>query len=205
MMKKFILGAGGGGRTALSILERNNIDNIFFIDDNTEKTEVNECQVLSTIKNHNFKINSTNEYIISFGCCHMKERNRLYNELKDYVSFYNAIDKSCIIDRTVTIGNGNIICAHTIAYPNSIIGNNCFICVNTTIDHDVVLGNNVYCSPGVNIAGGAQIGNNVFLGTNCTILPNIKIDDNAFIGAGSMVNKNINQNEKIVGNPCRKI
>ena len=28
MMKKFILGAGGGGRTALSILERNNIDNI---------------------------------------------------------------------------------------------------------------------------------------------------------------------------------
>ena len=207
-MRCIIIGAGGGGRTVLSILERNSsphISGICFLDDNKVKKTINNCEVIDSLKNHTF-MHQHCKYIISFGTTCMKIRNELFINLKcKGIQFFNAIDKSAIIDRTASIGEGCIIAGNSVLNPNSKIGNNCFLCVNTTIDHDTQLGNNVYCSPGVNIAGAAKIGNNVFLGTNCTILPNINIGDNAIIGAGTVVIRDVKPKQKVVGNPARLI
>mgnify|MGYP006107247059 CR=1 FL=1 len=205
-MKCIIIGAGGGGRTVLSILERNSCPpgDICFLDDNKVKKTINNCEVIDSLKNHVFEKNY--KYIISFGTTCMKLRDELFINLKcKGIQIFNAIDKSAIVDRTASIGEGCIIAGNSVLNPNSKIGNNCFLCVNTTIDHDTQLGNNVYCSPGVNIAGAAKIGNNVFLGTNCTILPNINIGDNAIIGAGTVVIRDVKTKQKIVGNPARLI
>jgi acetyltransferase EpsM len=208
---KFIIGAGGGGRTVLSILERNskNMENkrdICFLDDNKVNKIINNYEVMDSLKNHVFEKNLNDKYIISFGTTCMKIRAELFIELKSKrIQFFNAIDKSVIVDRTAIIGEGCIIAGNSVLNPNSKIGNNCFLCVNTTLDHDAQLGNNVYCSPGVNIAGAVKIGNNVFLGTNCTILPNINIGDNAIIGAGTVVIRDVKTKQKVVGNPARLI
>tara|TARA_R110002074_G_scaffold402193_1_gene604387 strand:+ start:3147 stop:3776 length:630 start_codon:yes stop_codon:yes gene_type:complete len=208
---RIIIGAGGGGRTVISILERSNKTNnsiendIFFLDDNGINEKINNYRIIDGL-NYSFEKNLTNEYIISFGTTCMKLRNELFIVLKRKgISFFNAIDPSVIFDRTATIGEGCIIAGNSVLNPNSKIGNNCFLCVNTTVDHDAVLGDNVYCSPGVNIAGAVKIGNNVFLGTNCTILPNINIGDNVIIGAGTVVIHNVEADQKVVGNPSRRI
>lgn len=50
-----------------------------------------------------------------------------------------------------------------------------------------------------------KVGNNVFIGCNTTILPNIKIGNNVIIAAGSLVNKDIEDNVIVGGNPAKVI
>lgn len=52
--------------------------------------------------------------------------------------------------------------------------------------------------------GKVKIGNNVFIGANSTILPNTKIGNNVIIGANSLVNKDIEDNSVVAGNPAKK-
>ncbi|WP_319204576.1 DapH/DapD/GlmU-related protein [uncultured Ilyobacter sp.] len=52
---------------------------------------------------------------------------------------------------------------------------------------------------------GAYIEENVKIGANVTTLPGIKIGKNALIGSGTLVSKDVNENDVVVGNPCKKI
>ena len=55
------------------------------------------------------------------------------------------------------------------------------------------------------IGGKIIIGNNVWIGANCVILKNIKIGDNSVIGAGTVINKDVQENEIVVGNQQRVV
>ena len=76
--------------------------------------------------------------------------------------------------------------------------------VNTsaTIDHDVVVSEGCHIMGGSYIAGRVKIGRYSTIGSNATIFPDITIGDNCFIGAGSVVNKNVENNKVVFGNPA---
>lgn len=84
----------------------------------------------------------------------------------------------------------------------------------------IEIGNNVTLAPRVHILahdastkhalgytkiGKVKIGDNVFVGANTTILPNVKIGNNVIIGANSLVNKSIDDNCVVAGNPAKVI
>lgn len=88
-------------------------------------------------------------------------------------------------------------------------GNNVSVASDVTfVTHDVVdkvLNNidntityNYKCAP-------IEIGNNVFIGCNVIILPNVKIGNNVIIAAGSVVNKDVDDNTIVGGNPAKEI
>ena len=198
---KVILGAGGLGRTVLGILESNDVKDVVLLDDNSTG-EVNGYEVKGKVKDLE-KIEDR-EVLVAFGSTYMLAREKLFKELSEE-KFFNAIHKSCCIDRTAKIGKGNILGANCILNPNAEIGDNNVFCVSVSVDHDCKLGNNIYLSPGVNIAGAVEISDNVFIGTNATILPGKKIGKNSVIGAGCVVTKDVGENVTVVGVPGKEI
>lgn len=64
------------------------------------------------------------------------------------------------------------------------------------MDYDTFF--NYNCAP-------IEVGNNVFIGCNTIILPNVKIGNNVIIAAGSIVNKDVEDNTIVGGNPAKKI
>jgi len=77
----------------------------------------------------------------------------------------------------------------------TIIGNNCNISQGVTIGIS-----GIEDSRGVPI-----IGNNVYIGANAVVAGKIKIEDNVLVGACSLVNKDVFENEVVIGVPAVSI
>ena len=73
------------------------------------------------------------------------------------------------------------------------------------IAHNVTIGQNCAIAGQVGISGSVSIGNNVMIGGRAGIKQHRKIGDNVQIGAGSGVMHSIPSNQRVAGNPARKL
>jgi acetyltransferase EpsM len=209
-----ILGSGGGGRTAASILEAAMSHQpalqrpLGFLDDADQRPEINGYPVWGPV-NRAFDGSLWKDrpaFIIAFGSLHLSARRRIFHELhSSQRQLFNAIHPRAEIDRTARLGLGNIIAANCVIHPNAEVGSNCFLCVAVTIDHDDRIGNNVYFSPGVHLAGAVEIDNDVFIGSGAVVLPSVRIGRGAIIGAGAVVKHDVAPGQTVVGVPARPI
>ncbi len=117
----------------------------------------------------------------------------------------SIISEHTIIDSTAEIGWGLQAMPGSLLHSYSKLGNACILNSNSTIDHDCLIGNGVHIMGSAAIAGGVEIGNYVSIGTNATVLPHIKIGDGAYIGAGAIVNKDVEKNTIVIGNPAKAL
>jgi acetyltransferase EpsM len=215
MMAGFvILGSGGGGRTAASIIEACSAElghlrpGIVFLDDADKSPYVNEYPVIGPVSRALDDASLPDEagFIVAFGSTCLPARERAFRMLQTKGRhIINVIHPHAIIDRWATIGVGNIIAANCVIHPNAKLGNNCFLCVAATVDHDAEIGDNVYLSPGVHLAGGAILEDNVFVGTSAAVLPGVRVGKGAIIGAGAVVIGDVAAAETVVGVPARPI
>ncbi len=209
-----ILGSGGGGRTAASILEAWAWERgqfppaIEFLDDADSRPQVNGYPLVGPVARA-FDPAAWPEdagFVVAFGSMNLPARERVFKELvAKGRRVINAIHPRSVIDRWASVGVGNIIAANCVIHPNSKLGNNCFLCVAATIDHDNEIGDNVYLSPGAHLAGGVILGNNVFVGTNAAVLPGVRVGQGAIIGAGAAVIADVDAGATVVGVPARHI
>lgn len=162
-----ILGSGGGGRTAASIIEARFFEQgqiqpkIAFLDDVDKRMFVNGYPVIGPVSKALDDVDWPvgTGFIVAFGSTHLAAREHVFNLLQANGSrVINAVHPRATIDRWASLGVGNIIAANCVIHPNVKLGNNCFLCVAATIDHDDEIGDNVYLSPGVHLAGGGHLG-----------------------------------------------
>ena len=73
------------------------------------------------------------------------------------------------------------------------------------IAHNVTIGQNCAIAGQVGISGSVNIGNNVMIGGQVGIKQHRKIGDNVQIAAGSGVTLSIPSNQRVAGNPARKL
>ena len=79
-----------------------------------------------------------------------------------------------------------------------------------TVNTNAKIGRNCNLSKGCTIGaefrgerkGSPTIGNNVWVGANSTIVGNIKIGNNVLIAPNTFVNKDVESNSIVFGNPC---
>ena len=76
---------------------------------------------------------------------------------------------------------------------------------STLIGHNVQIGKFSYIHAGVVASGGCTIGDHCWIGTNATVLEKRVIKNRVLVGSGTVVNKDIDENKKVVGNPMRII
>lgn len=198
-MKKGIIGAGGFGRevyNGLCSLQKEHT--VFFVSDEYWSKNNNKILPLSKL--------DVNEYEIIVAVGDPFDRKKIVESLPFGTKFFTYIHESVIIlDETVVIGEGSIICAGTIITTNIKIGNHCHLNLHSTVGHDSIIGDYFTTAPGAKISGNCNIGNCVYLGTNSSIKEKIKICDNVTIGLNGGVVKDIDEFGTYVGTPVKKI
>ena len=211
MNKLIIIGASGFGREVAWLIERINEKNttwdlIGFIDDNPELvgTKVNGYTVLGNSS-------CVNEYKDAYFVCAVgssKIRKSIVtkvSELNPEIRFATLIDPSVEMSKLVTIGEGTIICAHTIITVNISIGKHVIMNLDCTVGHDAVLHDYVTLYPSVNVSGITDIGECTELGTGMQIIQAKKVGAFSIVGAGAVVVKDIPEKCTAVGSPAKPI
>ena len=121
------------------------------------------------------------------------------------IKFGRVIDPSVEISDLVTIGEGTIICAHTIITVNIKIGSHVIINLDCTVGHDAIIKDFATLYPSVNVSGITNIGHAAELGTGMQIIQGKSIGDYSIVGAGAVVVKNIPEKCTAVGSPAKPI
>lgn len=103
---------------------------------------------------------------------------------------------SSIVDRSVIMGEGNIIYPHCIIGPKAKLGEHNLITSYSCISHDSVIGDNNFFATTV-ISGHVFVGNHNFFGIRTTVIPNVAIGSYNTIQAGMVVDKNVGDNTTV--------
>jgi len=146
-----------------------------------------------------------NEYVL-VAVGDPKARNEIVDRLPVHVRFFTFIHSSVIIlDKTIKIGSGSIICAGVILTTNIKLGKHTHLNLQTTIGHDCVIGDYFTTAPGANISGNCNIGNRVYFGTNSCVKEKINIVDDCVIGLNAGIVKHLTEAGTYVGTPAKKL
>ena len=206
-----IIGASGFGREVAWLVERINKvkptwNLLGFVDDNLDiqGCEVNGYPVVGTSFDVAQFPNSS--FVCAVGSARVREAIiQRVTEVNPKIQFATVIDPTVEMSDYVTIGEGGIICAHSIITTNITIGNHVIVNLDCTIGHDAVLKDYVTVYPSVNISGNTVIGRCSELGTGMQIIQGKSIGDRSIVGAGAIVVKDIPGKCTAVGSPARPI
>ena len=211
MKDLIIFGASGFGREVAWAVERINKVSLTwnllgFMDDadSIQMSEINGYKVLG--KTADIGNYPDAYFVVAVGAS--KVREKIVSNLKTVnpnVKFGTIIDPSVELSNLVTIGEGTIICAHTIITVNIEIGSHVIINLDCTVGHDAILQDFTTLYPSVNVSGITNIGRAVELGTGMQIIQGKSIGDYSIVGAGAVVVKNIPEKCIAVGSPAKPI
>lgn len=211
MKDLIIFGASGFGREVAWAVERLNKvtptwNLLGFMDDadDIQGSEINGYKVLG--KTADVSNYPDAYFVVAVGAS--RTREKIVSNMKTVnpsIKFGTVIDPSVEISDLVTIGEGTIICAHTIITVNIEIGAHVIINLDCTIGHDAVLQDFVTLYPSVNVSGITNIGHAVELGTGMQIIQGKTVGDYSIVGAGAVVVKDIPAKCTAVGSPAKPI
>lgn len=133
-------------------------------------------------------------------------RKKLYEVLKNIGFNLPMIkDPTAIISAQAKISSGVFIGKNVVVNAGSVVGDCAIINTGAIVEHDCHIGAFAHVSPGTIICGQAIIGNDAHIGAGSVVRQCISIGSNALIGAGSVVVKDIPNNVKAYGNPCKVV
>ena len=211
MKDLIIFGASGFGRETAWAAERINAKTptwnlLGFMDDNEEiqGTEINGYKVLG-------RTADVCRYPEAYFVCAVgasRVREKIIANMKAVnpdIRFGTLIDPSVEMSSRVTVGEGSIICAHTIVTVNVTIGSHVIINLDCTVGHDAVLEDYVTLYPSVNVSGATRIGHAAELGTGMQIIQGKTVGAYSIVGAGAVVVKDIPEKCTAVGSPAKPI
>lgn len=211
MKDLIIVGASGFGREVAWAVERINAkmptwNLLGFIDDaeDIQERDINGYKVLG--KTADIGKYKDAYFVVAVGAS--KVREKIVGNLKSAnpnVKFETVIDPTVEISDLVTIGEGTIICAHSIITVNISIGSHTIINLDCTVGHDAVLQDFVTLYPSVNISGLTDIGHAAELGTGVQIIQGKTVGDYSIVGAGAVIVKDIPARCTAVGSPAKPI
>ena len=211
MKDLIIFGASGFGREVAWAVERLNKvtptwNLLGFMDDadDIQGTEINGYKVLG--KTADVSNYPDAYYVVAVGAS--RTREKIVSNMKTVnpsIKFGTVIDPSVEMSDLVTIGEGTIICAHTIITVNIEIGSHVIVNLDCTVGHDAVLQDFVTLYPSVNVYGITNIGHAVELGTGMQIIQGKTVGDYSIVGAGAVVVKDIPAKCTAVGSPAKPI
>ncbi len=211
MKKLIIIGASGFGREVAWLVERINKvspewDLLGFIDDDMtiQHKTINGYKVLGTT-------NDVEKFCDAFFICAVgsaKTREKIVQKVISNMSairFATLIDPSVEKSDLIEIGEGSLVCAHSILTVNISIGKHVIINLDCTVGHDAVLQDFVTLYPSVNISGKTSIGYACEMGTGAQLIQGKTVGDYSIVGAGAVVVKDVPKKCTVVGNPANPI
>lgn len=133
-------------------------------------------------------------------------RKRLYKMVKGLgLAVVSVIDPTAIVARGSVIKEGAFIGKRAVINTGTTIGECSIINTGAMVEHDSEVGAFSHISPGTILCGQVKIGAGTHIGAGSVARQQITIGDCSLIGAGSVVVKDIPNNVKAYGNPCKVV
>lgn len=108
--------------------------------------------------------------------------------------FVNVIHPTAILESTVELGAGNIICAGAIVGSDARIGSNCIINAGAIVSHDCIISDHCHLASNSTLAGRVVVGENSLIGQNVSVYMDVKIGRNVVVENGCSILKNVPDN-----------
>lgn len=201
MKQLAIIGAGGHGKVAADIAEKNGYDSIFFLDDNGT---VNTCGGYPVRGDSAWFIEYDCDFFVAIGSAQVRQRiqGQLLRAGKRVATLIHPFSA---IAENATIGIGSLAAAGAVVNPGAVIGSGCIINTCASVDHDCVIADFVHVAVGAHVAGTVSIGERTWVGAGAVVSNNLAICGDCTIGAGAVVVKSIAESGTYVGVPAEKM
>lgn len=133
-------------------------------------------------------------------------RQAIYSKLKR-IGFRipNIIDKSSVVSKYSTLGEGIYIGKKAVVNTNTFIGNCAIINTAAVIEHECHIGDFVHVASGSILCGNVHVGNGTHIGAGSMIKQGVHIGAGTMIGMGSVVLRDVGDYVTAYGNPCRVV
>lgn len=196
MKKIVIIGAGGHGKVAAEIAEKQ-YKKVIFLDDNQSipgvEGAIGDCDRFSDC-----------DFFVAIG--QSQTREKICKELisKGY-NLVSLVSDSASVSRSASIGRCSLIVSGAVVNACAVIGDGVIVNTCASVDHDCTVGDYSHIAVGSHIGGTVVIGKNVFIGAGVTVVNNLEICDDTTVGAGATVIKSITESGTYVGTPAAKI
>lgn len=194
-----IIGAGGHGKVAADIAEKNGYSKIIFLDDSRVNSQCLGHPVLGPVTSASSYPEA--DFFVAIGNSRVRETisNSLSNQNLNIITL---IHPASVIGSDVLIGDGSIVMAGAVINPGARIGNSVIVNTSASVDHDNQIGDYSHISVGAHIAGSVIIGKHCWIGAGSTVINNLSICDHCYLGAGSLTIRNLTKPGLYYGIPC---
>lgn len=211
-----LYGAGGFAREVmplvveyLSTLARSNSalrPQFYFVETEPRQTEINGYPVIS--EQEFFDIECGERFFnVAIGDSTLRERIAARCVAKGATPV-SLVSKNAIIYDNNTIGEGAVLCAHTMITSNARIGKFFHSNIYSYVAHDCVIGDHVTFAPSVHCNGNVHIHDHAYIGTGAIIKQGtsakpLVIGEGAVVGMGAVVTKDVAPFTTVIGNPAK--
>lgn len=202
MENLIVIGAGGFSKSVIDALDGSKYNLVGFID----SFKTGNHQGYNILSNSIEEIEDKENYIYFIGIGDPKARKIYFEKLKKYnLKLANIIDKTAILSRNITLGEGIFIGKMAIVNADVILEDNVVLNTRVLIEHGNQIGAHTNISTNSVLNGDVKVGSQTFIGSCTVVNGQISIGSNSIIGSGSVVIRNIEERVVVAGSPTRLI
>lgn len=202
MKNVILIGAGGYAKSVLDSIDYVQFNILGFVDEYKEGSHLGYKILGASIEEIEGYENML--YFICIG--DNGRRTKWYQRIKSLgCSLINVSDKTALISRNCTIGEGNFFGKMAIINSGVTIGNNCIINTRALVEHGCTIEDNCNISTNAVLNGDVYVKYGALVGS-CSVTNGQKqIGANAIIGSGSVIIKDVDDDCVVVGIPGKTI
>jgi acetyltransferase EpsM len=197
-----VLGAGGHGKSVVSVLLASGAPVTGVLDDTPEKwgQEIQGVPILGPISD----FERYPKCLAVIGLGENLERHALAVRFPgDH--WATVLYQHAYINPTARIGSGAVVFPGAVIGADVVIGEHVIVSGNVTVGHDTILEDFVQLAPGVQLAGHVHVGRGAMLGIGSVVCPRLKIGENATLGAGAVAVSDIPAGCLAFGVPAKPV